>query len=249
MPRASNSLSEDELNPGYLSQHFQADDLSDLLPAISLTDRQMILARLIQSRSVSGQPLSAAQAFGLAASLARFLDQIFQSGGCFSDLKEADIPPEFARHWSEIVTFLEIVLQTWPEITKEMGVMDPSVRRLALLDKQLHNWSEQPPKTPVILAGSTGSLPKSVALMRAVRALPAGLLVFPGHDGSLVSTDDLSSILGDVGHPLHQLFTTFASLDVTPDEVLSGLWHPPLDDHEQSAAIALLVLQAEVPAA
>ena len=117
------------------------------------------------------------------------------------------------------MTFLGIVLQTWPEITKEMGVMDPSVRRLALLDKQLHNWSEQPPKTPVILAGSTGSLPKTVALMRAVRALPAGLLVFPGHDGSLVSTDDLSSILGDVGHPLHQLFTTFTSLDVTPDMV------------------------------
>ena len=59
----------DELDPGYLSQHFQADKLSDLLPAISLTDRQMILARLIQSRSVSGQTLSAAQAFRLATSL------------------------------------------------------------------------------------------------------------------------------------------------------------------------------------
>ena len=62
----------DELDPGYLSQHFQVDDLIDLLPAISQTDRQMILARLIQGRSVGSQPLSAAQAFRLAASLARF---------------------------------------------------------------------------------------------------------------------------------------------------------------------------------
>lgn len=235
----------DELDPGYLSQHFQADDLSDLLPAISLTDRQMILARLIQSRSVNGQTLSAAQAFRLAASLARFLEQIYQSGGCFSDLKEADIPPEFARHWSEILTFLGIVLQNWPEITKEIGVMDPSVRRLALLDKQLHNWSEQPPKTPVILAGSTGSLPKTVALMRAVRALPAGLLVFPGHDGSLVSTDDLSSILGDVGHPLHQLFTTFASLDITPDMV--PVW-PACRCQPVIAARTALMRQVLLPA-
>ena len=82
----------DEIDPGFLSQHFQVDDLSELLPAVSLTDRQMILARLIQSRPIGGQFLSAAQAFRLAASLARFLDQVYQSGGSFSDLKEADIP-------------------------------------------------------------------------------------------------------------------------------------------------------------
>ena len=66
----------DDLDPGFLSLHNQADDLSELLPAVSLTDRRMILARLIQSRPVSSQPLSAAQSFRLAASLARFLDQI-----------------------------------------------------------------------------------------------------------------------------------------------------------------------------
>ena len=235
----------DELDFGFLSQHFQRDDLFDLLPAISLTDRQMILARLIRSRSDSCQPLSVPQALRLAASLARFLDQIYQSGGCFSDLKETDIPSEFARHWAEILTFLEIVLQKWPEITKEMGVMDPSVRRLALLDKQLHNWTDQPPQTPVILAGSTGSLPKTVALMRAVRALPAGLLVFPGHDGSLVSTDDLNSILGDVGHPLHQLFTTFSSLNVTPDKV--PVW-PACSSQPVITARTVLMRQVLLPA-
>jgi ATP-dependent helicase/nuclease subunit B len=235
----------DELDSGFLSQQFQADDLSELLPAVSLTDRQMILARLIQSRPVSGQPLSAAQAFRLAASLARFLDQIYQSGGNFSDLKEADIPAEFARHWAEILTFLGIVLRNWPEITKEIGVMDPSVRRLALLDIQLQNWSNQPPQTPVILAGSTGSLPKTVALMRAVRALPAGLLVFPGHDGTLVSTDDLNSILGDVGHPLHQLFTTFSSLDVTPDKV--PVW-PACSSQPVITARTALMRQVLLPA-
>ena len=235
----------DELDPGFLSQRSQADDLSDLLPAVSLTDRQMILARLIQSRSVSGQSQSAAQAFRLAASLARFLEQVYQSEGCFSDLKESDTPKEFAKHWAEILTFLGIVLQNWPEIAKEMGVMDPSIRRLALLDKQLHNWSEHPTQTPVILAGSTGSLPKTVALMRAVRALPAGLLVFPGHDGSPVSKDDLRSILGDVGHPLHQLFTTFFSLDVTPEKV--AVW-PACSRQPVITARTALMRQVLLPA-
>ena len=69
----------DELDPGFLSQHNQVDDSSELLPAVSLTDRKMILARLIQSRPVSSQLLSAAQSFRLASSLARFLDQIYQA--------------------------------------------------------------------------------------------------------------------------------------------------------------------------
>ena len=62
----------DELDPGYLSRQFRADDLPEPLPAISLTDRQMFLARLIQSRPVSSQRLSTAQVFRLAASLAVF---------------------------------------------------------------------------------------------------------------------------------------------------------------------------------
>ena len=157
-----------------------------LLSATTENDPTVLL------KMISSQPFCST-VFPLAASLARFLDQIYQSGGCFSDLKEADIPAEFTRHWAEILTFLRIVLQNWPEITKEMGVMDPSIRRLTLLDKQIYNWSVQPPQTPVILAGSTGSLPKTVALMRAVLTLPAGLLDFPGHDGSLVSTDDLNA--------------------------------------------------------
>ena len=124
-------------------------------------------------------------------------------------------------------------------------MIDPSVRRLALLDKQLQKWSDQPPQTPVILAGSTGSLPKTVALMRAVRKLPAGLLVFPGHDGSLVSTDDLNSILSDVGHPLHQLFTTFSSLDVTPDKV--PVW-PACSSQPVITARTALMRQVFLPA-
>ena len=128
----------DELDPGYLSRQFRADDLPEPLPAISLTDRQMFLARLIQSRPVSSQRLSTAQVFRLAASLAGFLDQVYQSGGRFSDLRDADIPAEFSRHWAEILKFLDIVLETWPKIERR-GRDDPTVHRLTFLDRLLHN--------------------------------------------------------------------------------------------------------------
>ena len=37
-----------------------------------------------------------------------------------------------------------------------------------------------------------------------------------------MSDEDHKAILGDVGHPMHQLFTTFSKLDLAPDKVT--LW-------------------------
>ena len=234
----------DELDPEFLSLTLTTDELGELPPAASMTDRHIVLARLIQSRPIGGQRLSPAQSFRLAASLARFLDQVYQAGGSVEALDEAVIPSEFARHWADILTFLSIILKNWPDITQERGVMDPSARRLALLDRQLRQWAERPPETPVLLAGSTGSLPKTVDVMRAIRQLPKGVLVFPGHDGEVVSEDDHTAILGDVGHPMHQLFTTFAELGLAPDDV--PLWpvcaRPPAE-----VARAALMKQVFLP--
>lgn len=235
----------DELDAEFLSLQLTADELADLPPSASMTDRHIVLARLIQSRPVGGQLLSPAQSFRLAASLAQFLNQVYQSGGSLDDLDEAVIPSEFARHWADILTFLRIILQNWPEITRERGVMDPSARRLAMLDRQVQHWADQPPQTPVILAGSTGSLPKTIEIMRAIRQLPAGVLVFPGHDGQAVDKNDLNGILGDVGHPLHQLFTTFSKLELGPEEV--PLW-PVCERQPAEIARAALMRQVFLPA-
>ena len=235
----------DELAPDVLSLNAAEGGLGDLLPAVNLTDRTILLARLVQTGPMDKQRLSPAQSLRLAASLARFLDQVYQSGGHLDDLNEAVIPSEFARHWSDIVKFLEIILSNWPDIIRERGAMDPSARRLALLDRQLQLWADHPPETPVILAGSTGSLPKTVQMMQAVRQLPAGILVFPGHDAQPVDKTDLDSILDDVGHPMHQLFTTFSELDVSPDEV--ALW-PVCAPRQTPSARAALMKQVFLPA-
>ena len=92
----------DELDPEFLSLTFTADELGALPPSASMTDRHIVLARLIQSRPIGGQRLSPAQSFQLAASLARFLDQVYQSGGSVEALDEAVIPSEFAKHWADI---------------------------------------------------------------------------------------------------------------------------------------------------
>ena len=77
----------DELDPEFLSLTLTADELGELPPSASVTDRHIVLARLIQSRPIGGQRLSPAQSFQLAASLARFLDQVYQAGGSVEALE------------------------------------------------------------------------------------------------------------------------------------------------------------------
>ena len=43
-------------------------------------------------------------------------------------------------------------------------------------------WEKDPPKTPVIVAGSTGSRGTTMLLMKAVAKLPQGVLLLPGFD-------------------------------------------------------------------
>ena len=166
-----------------------------LPPAIAGSRRRMLLARLILAR---GEPaLGPAQALGLADELARLIDQVHTERLGFDRL--ADLVPEaLARHWQQTVDFLTIVSEAWPAILAERGVIDPADRRNRVLALQADLWRAQPPETPVIAAGSTGSIPATADLLAVIAGLPAGAVVLPGLDRDM---DDESWDALDDSHP------------------------------------------------
>jgi len=60
--------------------------------------------------------------------------------------------------------------------------MDPAARRNVLLRAQAERWRQAPPGDPIIVAGSTGSIPATAALIAVVAELPQGAVVLPGLD-------------------------------------------------------------------
>src|SRR5262249_37055174 len=78
--------------------------------------------------------------------------------------------------------FLRIALDAWPKRLKALGLIDVSERRVRLLRLLERQWTDKPPETPLVAAGSTGTAPATADLLAAVAPAPLGLVVLPGLD-------------------------------------------------------------------
>ena len=148
-------------------------------PAIPALRRQLLLARQV-ARHLDPPP-SPAQAARLAAELARLFDQVHTER---LDLRDLDklVPEEFARHWQITLGFLGPIAQWWKATLEIEQCIDPADRRDRLLTAQAAAWRACPPSTPVIAAGSTGSMPATADLLTVIASLPRGAVVLPGLD-------------------------------------------------------------------
>lgn len=154
----------------------------DTPPALSPLERQFILARFVaaKDRSFAGQERWPA-ALSAARELGKLLDSLYTEEietSAFADL----VPANMAAHWAHNLRFLEIVTQAWPDYLRESKKLDPSERRIRLLDIQNNLLAEKKPNTPIIIAGTTGSTPAVARLMKTVLTLEKGCVVLPGVD-------------------------------------------------------------------
>lgn len=170
------------------------DAWQDIPESISPMERQFLLSRLIASKDPD---LSYDQNLSLAASLARLLDQVHTEDLDFSDLQKL-VPDNLSAHWQTTLEFLEIITKNWPRILQERGQIDPADRRNRLLKKLTEFWKIFPPTTPIIAAGSTGSIPSTAAFLEVVSRLPKGAVILPGLDQSL--DEESWEAIGDT-HP------------------------------------------------
>ncbi len=187
------SAVEDEETQGRLSLL----NVVDLPDAINPLRRRLLLARLIQKRT----PVNAEKALYLADALAQFLDETYIENMPFDRLNNL-VPDEFAAHWQETLTFLEIITTAWPEILKQENVIDAADRRVRLFKAQADFWRSNPPSFPVIAAGSTGSQPATAELLDTIAGMENGEVILPGLDRLL---DEDSFALCEPSHPQYHL--------------------------------------------
>jgi len=183
------------------ADHLLAPDAGDafdrlaLPPAISRLERRLTLARLVRQwgRTVrrevlaldEGEPLlipaSAGDALRLAGDLAALLDEM-ESAGVPWDALAALTPEDYPAYWTLTLEFLRIVTEYWPRHLEERGRADPVARRDVLIRAEAARLQANPPKAPVIAAGSTGSIPATATLLGTIANLPLGAVVLPGLD-------------------------------------------------------------------
>ena len=215
-----------------------ADPLDeDIAPPIDKLRRRLELASLIRMRDEAESGVEdPVRALALADELARLLDSAATVDHVdWSKLRGLVTELELARHWERSAAFLEIVTKFWPEHLQESGRSDVSAHGASVRRALAARWEASPPDRPIVVAGSTGSIATTRALMRVVAQLPRGVVILPGLDTDL--DDGAWEAIGDQ-HPQFALKETLAALGVDRQDI-------PLFGEETAHGRARRVLMRE----
>ena len=237
-------------------------DMPGLLQPVGGLDRQIALTRLILQWSSAIRkallplpgaeealliPSSPGDAAGLAADLGKFLDgmQIDRVPPSALAILSESHAGLYDQYWDLTVRFLEIATVHWPEHLAEIGRGDAVLLRNARLEMEAARLAVNPAAGPVIVAGSTGSIPATRDLIKAVAAHAHGAVVLPGLDLDLDLPGWTALGQGDKvpGHPQAGLSSLLAAIGTDRDGV-AVLGEPP----SALALRAALVSQALRPA-
>jgi len=176
--------------------------------------RLVLLANEVRNRpEVAGF----AQALALGRELARFVDEVRIDGVDLKKLKDL-APDDYAEHWQATLGFLTVLTERWPAVLADAGRIDAAERRNRLLSRQAREWQATPPAGPVYVAGSTGSIPASAALIGVVAAGPQGAVVLPGFDTAMTA-EDRTAIAGEPTHPQHGMLRLLQAIGLEPGSV------------------------------
>ena len=187
--------------------HGDTENFADLPNQIGALERKLELALLIEGwiEAMSAEtrrlfedeeifiPSSRADAIQLAESLCQLLNQITQEEIPWNTIQEI-IPDRHNEWWRLTASFLQIVMEQWPQHLEQKNLVDPMYRHQRLLELRTEKYLAQGSKGPVIVAGSTGSVPSTQRLLQAISKLENGAIVLPGLDFNL-SSEELQQLI------------------------------------------------------
>lgn len=126
------------------------------------------------STSFAASTLGAA--YRLAGDLAAILDDMQSEDVPYDRLTTLDAT-RFDQHWQLTGQLLAILGEFWPQHLAECGLADPIAWRNTMLDRQSALIARS--REPVLVAGSTGSMPATARLIATVAGHARGAVVLP----------------------------------------------------------------------
>lgn len=187
-----------------------------LPPPVPPLRRKLELAQLI-ARLLAAEPDLAARSavFDLADSLIALIDEMQGEGVAPQAIRALDVSDQ-SGHWARMQKFIAIA-ETF--MADSPGGADARQRRIA--ETLIARWRDDPPRHPVILAGSTGSRGATLLLMQAIADLPQGALVLPGFDFDLPAPvwAGLDDALTAEDHPQFRFRKLMDRLQITADAI------------------------------
>lgn len=237
-PLADMDPNEPPFEPGELSY--------EIPPSLDPALRKFMLSKIVLEKEKALQELATDPAAALALSepLLALLDDLYMEECDPSDFDEFDeIINLSAAHFQHAAELYKIIRNVWPDYLKVENRLDPMQRRVMLLLALAKHWTESPPDFPVIIAGSTGTLPATAELISIVANLKRGAVILPGLD-SHISEDSVWTAITQE-HPQYGLKKLIHTMEMKREDVRT---FPNVSDSGARAARRRLISEALIPA-
>ncbi|MDE2577368.1 MAG: double-strand break repair protein AddB [Hyphomicrobiales bacterium] len=199
--------------------------VSALERRLFLTQAALAFARQLRSERIAAPGLaeaSPAEAFALAAELARLIDEFALEGADWSAVG-ALVADEYDDYWRLTTRFLNLAMREWPAHLQAIGRVDAVDGRIRAVEREIARLQARAPRGPVIVAGSTGTSAPTAQLMAAVARLPQGAVVLPGLDiaSPCELFPDPSASDPSYGHPQAALARLLQRLEISREDVVA----------------------------
>ena len=169
----------------------------------------------------SGPPNSA-EIFALADSLGTLIDDFTIARldpRSLMGIESDQLPVQ----WQDHLDFVKFVLEAWQSILAAEGEMEAAERTNFLLERKAQSLAAIHRDRPVIVAGSTGSIPATADLIASIAKLPNGAVVLAGLDTG-IEAEALAALDNGKhnphGHPQYGLARLLRRLGQPPSTVI-----------------------------
>ncbi len=198
---------------------------SNLPPAMSRASTLVILQDLVRGWAQNHANIdfakdilaSPAQSLNLAKSLSEFITTV-ETQECDTSKLSALYNSDLAEHRGAIISLLQLATIDLREAQAARHTMGAAARRSAIIRMEARRIQHSHHSGPIIVAGTTGTIPATRELLAAVARHVEGAIILPGLD---LDMDPLSWAVLKDEHPQFALQQLLASLGVAPHQVKS----------------------------
>jgi ATP-dependent helicase/nuclease subunit B len=159
---------------------------------------------------------SPAQSISLANSLLKLVQQFETEEMTLENLSEV-YESDLSEHRNAILSLLELIKTALPKILIDENLLGPSERRNRLIRLEAQRIELNDFQGPIIAAGSTGTIPATRALLKAIACRPQSAVILPGLD-TYMDDPTWSSLKPD--HPQFALQKLLSELQINRSDVV-----------------------------
>jgi ATP-dependent helicase/nuclease subunit B len=122
------------------------------------------------------------------------------------------VPEEYSEHWQLNLRFLGIISQYLPAILDEKNLITESKRSSLLANLQILQWQHKQPDYPIIIAGTTGTVPATARLIKQVSSFENSTIILPAFANDIKQNISPS-------HPQYNLKILLDSLEANSQDI------------------------------